>query len=210
MLSSIEFLNQYFSIPTVALAAFAVFWLISNVIGWFLDLKGKVVPEFFNMKKYFARKKQERETLAKMPEMMKDMQSLLNDVNKHYSDDNITKRNKWIDGVNSRLDDNESIINEINRKLDRNNEDIIDLLVDNKRDAIISFAEKVADNSFPATREQFTRIFKIHEEYERIISQRNLTNGEINVAYKIINESYQVRLKNHTFIEDIRWHGLEQ
>ena len=210
MLSSIEFLNQYFSIPTVALAAFAVFWLISNVIGWFLDLKGKVVPEFFNMKKYFARKKQERDTLAKMPEMMKNMQSLLNDVNKHYSNDNITKRNKWIDNVNGRLDDNESIINEINRKLDRNNEDIINLLVDNKRDAIISFAEKVADNSFPATREQFTRIFKIHEEYERIISQRNLTNGEIDVAYKIINESYQVRLKNHTFIEDIRWHGLEQ
>lgn len=210
MLNSIEFASQYFNLPVVVLAIFAAIWLAMNLVGEFLEFKGKIVPEFMKIRKYFARKKMERETLAQMPEMIDSVQKLLNDVNRHYSKDNIAMRNKWIDAVNSRLDGNEAVIKEINRKLDRNSSDIVDLLIDNKRDAIISFAEKVSDDNFPATREQFTRIFKVYEEYERIISERGLTNGEIDVAHKIINESYQVRLKNHTFIEDIRWHGLEQ
>ena len=86
----------------------------------------------------------------------------------------------------------------------------MDLLLDNKRETIITFAEKVADNQFPATREQFTRIFRVYEEYERIISERGLTNGEIDVAHKILEEAYQYRLTHHSFIEDVRWHGFEQ
>lgn len=210
MLSAIENFCQYYDLPVVLLAGFAIVWLFMNIIGELLEFKGKVVPECMKIRKYFARKKKERETLASLPEMMENVTTLLDDVNEHYSSDNITKRNKWIDVVNCRLDNHEIIVKEINDKLDRNSSDILDLIVDNKRDAIISFAEKVSDDDFRATREQFTRIFKIYEEYERIISERGLTNGEIDVAYKIINEAYQVRLKNHTFIEDIRWHGLEQ
>ena len=210
MLSAWELFNEYFTIPGFILTVFAVVWLIMNVVGEALEFKGKVVPEYMKVRKYFARKKQERETLAAIPGMMDNVNTLLNDVNKHYSNDNICKRNNWIDKVNSRLDSNEAVVKEINRKIDKNSRDIVDLLLDNKRETIISFAEKVSNDSFPATREQFTRIFKIYEEYERIIEERGLTNGEIDVAHKIINESYQVRLKNHTFIEDIRWHGLEQ
>lgn len=227
MLGYLEFLSQHCNIPIGFIIVIIVFFTISNIIGELLEFKGKVVPEFIKFRKYFARKKRERETLAAMPDMMENLSSvpemldnvhkLLNDVDQHYSSDNIAMRNKWIDAVNSRLDCNESVIKEINEKIDKNSQDIanlsqdvIDLLLDRKRETIISFAEKVCDDTFPATREQFTRIFKIYEEYERIISERGLTNGEIDVAHKIINESYQVRLKNHTFIEDVRWHGLEQ
>lgn len=209
MLNYLEYINQYFNIPIVLIIAIIVFFAISNLIGEILEFKGKVVPEFIKFRKYFARKKQERETLAKMPEMMNDVQKLLGDVNQHYSEDNIAMRNKWIDAVNTRLDDHESIVNEINRKLDKNSEDITDLRIDNKRDTIIGFAEKVCDDGYPATREQFNRVFKIYNEYERIIDERGMTNGEVDVAHKIINEAYQARLKNHTFIEDVRWHGLE-
>lgn len=210
MLSAIENFCQYYHLPTVMLTVFAAVWLVMNIVGELLEFKGKVVPECMKIRKYFARKKQERETLAAIPGMMENVNTLLNDVNQHYSDDNITKRNKWIDAVNCRLDNHESIVKEINNKLDKNSSDIIDLLLDNKRETIISFAEKVADSSYPATREQFTRILKIYSEYEKIIEERGLTNGEIDVAHKIINEAYQERLKAHTFIEDIRWHGLEQ
>ena len=82
-------------------------------------------------------------------------------------------------------------------------------MADNKREIIIAFAEKVADSSFPVTREQFGRVDRIYQEYERIINERGIKNGEIDVAHKIIEEAYQERLKNHTFIEDVRWHGLE-
>ena len=210
MLSALEFFNEHFTIPGFVLTVFAIIWLLMNIVGEALEFKGKVVPECMKVRKYLARKKQERETLAAIPGMMENVNTLLNDVNQHYSNDNICKRNNWIDKVNSRLDSNEAVVKEINRKIDKNSRDIVDLLLDNKRETIISFAEKVSNDSFPATREQFTRIFKIYEEYERIIEERGLTNGEIDVAHKIINESYQVRLKNHTFIEDIRWHGLEQ
>ena len=148
--------------------------------------------------------------LAKLPETLDNVQSLLNDVNCHYSEDNIAKRNSWIENVNVRLDDHEAIVKEINRKIDKNSEDITDLRLDNKRETIIDFAEKVCDDSFPATREQFTRILKIYSEYQRIIDERGLTNGEIDVAHKIIEEAYQHRLVTHTFVEDVRWHGLEQ
>lgn len=210
MLSAWELFNEYFTLPGFVLTVFAVIWLIINVVGEALEFKGKVVPEFMKVRKYFARKKQERETLAAIPGMMDNVNTLLNDVNQHYSCDNITKRNKWIDAVNCRLDNQESIVKKINEKIDKNSRDIVDLLLDNKRETIITFAEKVADSSYPATREQFTRILKIYSEYEKIIEERGLTNGEIDVAHKIINEAYQERLKAHTFIEDIRWHGLEQ
>lgn len=213
MIAYIEFLGM----PTVIAISIVALLVIANVIGTVLDLKGKVVPEFMNLRKYFARKRNERETMEKIPEMMDNVTELLDDVNQHYNSDNIKKRDSWIGTVNSKLDNYEEVINEINTKIDKNSydvtnlrEDVIDLLLDNKRETIIAFAEKVADNSFPATREQFTRIFRVHEEYERIIKERGLTNGEIDVAYKILEESYQYRLLHHSFIEDVRWHGLEQ
>ena len=31
-----------------------------------------------------------------------------------------------------------------------------------------------------------------------------MTNGEVDIAYRIISESYETHMRNHTFIEDIR------
>ena len=208
---------EILGIPLSVIVVIVAILFITNLIGELLEFRGKVVPEFIKFRKYFSRKKQERETLRRMPEMMDSVTELLDDVNKHYSSDNIKKRDCWITTVNSNLDNYEDVINGINAKIDKNSsdvtslrEDVIDLLLDNKRETIIAFAEKVCNDDFPATREQFTRILKIYNEYERIISERGLTNGEIDVAHKIIQESYQHRLLNHTFIEDVRWHGLEQ
>lgn len=201
---------EILGIPLSTIVVVVAVLFTINIIGELLEFKGKAVPEFIKFRKYFARKKTERETLGRMPEMMDEVKTLLDDVNQHYSSDNIKMRDSWINTVNTKLDENETVIKEINMKLDKNSEDIVDLLVDNKRETIIAFAEKVADDNFPATREQFTRIDRIYQEYERIIEQRNLKNGEIEIAHKIIEEAYQVRLKNHTFIEDVRWHGLEQ
>lgn len=36
-----------------------------------------------------------------------------------------------------------------------------------------------------------------------------MTNGEIDIAYHIINESYEQRLKLHSFIEDVRGYTNE-
>lgn len=217
MLSYIEYLN----IPAkVAICLVAVFFAV-QIIGELLELKGKVVPEFVKVRKYFARKKKEREALEQMTELLEEhrqmsktiieVNRLLNDIDKHYSKDNISMRDNWMKEVNEHIANSETrrceqdaLMRELNEKLDKNNEDTLALLIDNKRNTIINFASYVIDENCAVTREQFKRVLKLYEEYENIIEKNGLTNGEIDIAYRIITESYEKHMRNHSFIEDIR------
>ena len=69
---------------------------------------------------------------------------------------------------------------------------------------IISFANRVIDEKIPVTREEYNRIFKLYNEYEDIIKQNGRTNGEVEIAHRIIAESYENHMRNHTFVENIR------
>lgn len=200
MISFVEYLN----IPAaIALGIIIVFFII-QVIGEILEFKGKVVPEFLKIRKYFARKKQEREMLSKIPEMMESTQRVLDEFNAHYSADNITKRDEWMHWVDHQAEVYDESIARIEKSLERNNEITLGLLIDSKRNAIIDFAAKVVDDNYPATHEQFRRIFKLYDEYEGIIEENKMTNGEVDVAHRIIKESYEERMRNHTFVEDVR------
>ena len=176
----------------------------SQLIGELLDAKGKVVPECMKIRKYFKRKKEERKIIAQMPDMLARVEKLLSDVNEHYSEDNITKRNSWMDWVNSRAKVYDAGLVDLEEKIDKNNAITLSLLIDSKRNMIIDFASKVIDEKYPVTKEQFNRIFKIYEEYEEIIEENELTNGEVDIAIRIIRESYEKHMRNHTFVEDIR------
>lgn len=201
MLSYIEYLN----LPT----KFAVFivgaFLILQIIGELLECYGKVVPEYVKVRKYFARKKVERETLKQIPETLREVQDFLDKVEQHYSVDNITMRDGWMANVNHKLEENDKWMKEFANKLDKNNKDTLSLLINSMRSEIINFASCVVDDSCSVTREQFNRIFKLHKEYEEIIKENELTNGEVDVAYRIIVEAYEVHMRKHSFIEDIRW-----
>lgn len=200
MLASLEYLN----IPTkVAIILVAVFLGI-QIIGEILEFKGKVVPEIVKVRKYFKRKKNERETLRVLPETLKKVQESLDNVNKHYNDDNIAMRDAWIQNVNDKLAEHDNWRKDFDEKLDKNTDVTLSILIDNKRTAIIDFAAKVIDENTPVTHEQFKRAFKLHEEYEAIIKEHNMTNGEVDIAYRIIMESYENHLRNRTFIEDVR------
>lgn len=113
-------------------------------------------------------------------------------------------RDEWMEGVNQKLEQNDLWIKELDKKFDKNNQDTLFLLIDSKRNTIINFASCVIDENNPVTREQFNRIFKLYEEYEGIIKSNGLTNGEVDVAYRIIREAYETHMRNHSFIEDIR------
>lgn len=169
-----------------------------------MSFKGKAVPEIINIRKYFARKKVEREIIMALPDTIKEMKIIVDNINQHYQSDNIAMRDKWIDSVNNRLDLDDKLIRSLNEKIDENNKDTLSLLVDSKRNAIIDFASRVSNSDVPVTKEYFNRIFKLYQEYEDIIEKNGLTNGEVDIAYRIIVESYEEHLSNHTFIEDIR------
>ena len=200
MLNYIEYLN----VPSqIAIALIAVLFVL-QLIGEFLNFKGKAVPEIMSIRKYFSRKKSERKVIRELPNTIQDLKNIVNNIDKHYSTDNISMRNKWIDSVNSKLTTEDKLVRELDKKLDEANKDIVSILVDNKRDTIIDFASRVSNSSVLVTKEQFNRVFKLYKEYEDLISKNGLTNGEVDIAYRIIVESYEEHLSNHTFIEDTR------
>ena len=53
MLNYVEYLNMPAKVGIILAAVF----LVMNIIGESLEFKGKVVPEFVKIRKYFARKK---------------------------------------------------------------------------------------------------------------------------------------------------------
>lgn len=200
MLNYIEYLN----VPSqIAIALIAVLFVL-QLIGEFLNFKGKAVPEIMSIRKYFARKKLERKVIRELPDTMQELKNIVNNIDKHYNADNIYMRDKWIDSVNKKLNMEDKLVRDLDKKLDEANKDIVSILVDNKRDTIIDFASRVSNSSVLVTKEQFNRIFKLYKEYEDLISKNGLTNGEVDIAYRIIVESYEEHLSNHTFIEDTR------
>lgn len=54
------------------------------------------------------------------------------------------------------------------------------------------------------TREQFKRVFRLYAEYEEIIKDNDLQNGEVDIAIRIIREAYENHLRNGSFVEDVR------
>lgn len=204
MLNLIEYLN----LPTMVAIGLVGLILMMNVVGEILEFKGKIVPEFVKFRKYFDRKKQERETVLKAAK-------LLEEVNLHYSSDNITMRNEWIKWVNDRADIYDKSLDEIKQEfaivvqaLKDNTKMTEEIFVQSSRDRIIDFATKAGSEDSIVSREEFNRIFKVHEKYEKFLDEHGLTNGEIDIAYRIIRESYETHMKNHSFIEDMRGYSV--
>lgn len=197
MLSYIEKLNEQIGLPAMVVTGLVMLFFAMQVIGELLEFKGKVVPEFVKVRKYFARKRQERENAKEMSETMKSVKALLDDIGKHYSEDNIRMRDEWIKEVNRDLAESKEHWRELNAT-------ILSMLIESRRNTIISFASRVIDPACIVTREEFNRVFKIYEEYELMIEKNGLTNGEVNIAIRIIREAYEERLRSHSFVEDIR------
>ena len=199
---------EYLQVPAIVVAVIVGIFVVMQIIGELLEFKGKIVPEIMKVRKYFKRKKEEK---CEATKTLKEVKSLLGDVNSHYSKDNITKRNDWMNWVNDRAEVYDSSIVEITSKLADVAQALIDntkmteeMFVQSSRDRIIDFATKVGDENTVVSKEEFNRIFKVHDRYEGFLTERGLTNGEVDIAYRIINDAYAYRLTHHSFLENIR------
>lgn len=197
---------EYLSVPEKVCLVIVALLLIMNLIGEILEFKGKVVPEWVKLRKIFTRRKREKEEAAKT---LKEVKKLLNDVNTHYSDDNITKRNGWMQWVNDRAKVYDDSIVDITKSLadvtsalNANTKLTEEMFVQSSRDRIIDFSHRAADYTIPVSREEFNRIFKVYNKYEKFLEDHDMTNGEIDIVYGIIKKSYEHRLEKHGFIED--------
>lgn len=199
---------EYLGIPLKIAVVLVVIFFAMQAIGEFLEFKGKVVPEFFKIRKWLTRKKREK---AEATQILKDVQVLLNDVNGHYSADNIAKRDGWMKWVNDRAEVyDESIkqlreaLTEVMQALKDNTKLTEEMFIQSSRDRIIDFATKTSNESVMVSREEFNRIFKVYAKYEKYLEDHDMTNGEVDINYQIIKESYEQRLRDHAFTEDIR------
>lgn len=204
MVSFIEYLKLPATVGGIIVGVF----LVIQIIGGILDFKGKAVPAIMNIRKYFKNKKLKKQEAE---ETLKAVQVLLTDVNSHYSADNIAKRDSWMQWVNDRAVTYDAFIKEMSEKfaavteaLKENTKTTEELFVQSSRDRIIDFATKVENKNTMVSREEFNRIFKVYDRYEQFLKERELKNGEVDINYQIIKESYEEHLRNHTFIEDVR------
>ena len=204
MIGYLEYLNAPTVVGIIIIGCFGVM----QIVGELLEFKGKVVPEFLKIRKFFSRRRREREETART---LMEVKQLLSDVNAHYSEDNITKRNSWMQWVNDRAEVYDKSIIEISKNLLEATQALKDntklteeMFVQSSRDRIIDFATKVADEKVPVSREEFNRIFKVYDRYEAFLEERHMTNGEVDIAYRIIKDSYETHMRHHSFIEDVR------
>lgn len=84
-----------------------------------------------------------------------------------------------------------------------------EMFVQSSRDRIIDFATKAGNENAVVSREEFNRIFKVYAKYEKFLEEHDMTNGEIDIAYQIIKESYEQHMRSHTFIEDKRGYSSD-
>lgn len=199
---------EYLGLPvTVGIVIIGIV-LVMQFAGEILEFKGKVVPEFMKVRKIFSRRNKERKETA---QTLREVQKLLGEVNAHYSEDNISKRNAWMEWVNERAKVYDESIVEISKNLSDVTQALKDntklteeMFIQSSRDRIIDFATKVANESAPVSREEFNRIFKVYDKYEKYLEDHKMTNGEIDIAYRIIKDSYEKHMRSHSFIEDVR------
>jgi sugar-specific transcriptional regulator TrmB len=200
IIKGIEFLG----IPTTIAIALVGLFLILQIIGELCELKGKIVPEFLKIRKYFKRKKQEKEDEKKLLERLAEK---LESFEGHYSPEKIAQRNEWMEWVNGRAEVYDASVKELTKfkdTLEVTKELTLDLYINVNRNRIIDFANQVVNEDMPVSREAFNRIFKVYNEYEEILEKYGKTSGEVEVSIRIIRESYEAHMRNHTFIEDSR------
>ena len=197
----------------------------------------KAVPPIMKLlkiaKEKKAAKKQRKQDLDNAIATLPEVKNLLTDVRKHYNEDNISKRDKWMLEVNTTMHwarDRAEIydksvcelkeLTEVVKKqseniekqqaaLELNNKMTSDMYKQNARGAILDFSHKLvnarkADKPVIFSREEFRKIHKTYDAYEEFLHNYGGTNGEVEDAMKVIRKAERYELPNIEFLEDLR------
>jgi hypothetical protein len=208
VLDYLKFLNDYINVPAKLIAGVVILLLCLQLVGELLEFCGKVAPGFMKLRKQ-AKEKLEKE--RKRDELLAAATDALNKANEKldtftalYDNDNLQKRNIWMHEVDNGISANKNDIHALAEKLEKIYDIQMKDHVEALRSIILNFANRVSDKNSVLTHEEFRRAFTAHEDYEAFIKEHGLTNGQVDVAYRVISEDYADRLRNHEFLEDIR------
>lgn len=142
---------------------------IVTIIGKFSEIIGKPV-------KWVKNKQEDHELLMKTVQDLK----ILHD--KHEEDTRESIRHDKM----------------IEDKLETLTDLFVNWEISSMRWEINNFATKISENK-PCNKDCFQHCFKTYQEYENILKEHNLTNGEVEISMKIIRDAYQEKMKNGEF-----------
>lgn len=135
-----------------------------------------------------------------MSEVLEKNNALYSDIISHYNKDNIAKRDVWMHDV----DESRNRVLLLEKILVKVSRDVLQIRIEAMRNEIISFASKISNEDFLVTHEECHRIFRLYDDYEKILAENDMENGEIDINYQIIKEAYEQRMRKGAFLEDIR------
>lgn len=152
-----------------------VFVILAGIIAIY-----KIISEFcVIIKKPFGAAKQQKEDHDLLMKTVEDLKEL---HDKHEED---TK---------------ESIKHD--KSIETKLEDLTDMFVkkniSDMRWEINNFATKISENK-PCNKDCFQHCFKTYEDYENILEERNMTNGEVEISMQIVKDAYQKKMQNGEF-----------
>ena len=194
---------EFLGIPAWIAIAIVGVLLVIEIIGCILDFKGKVVPEIINIRGYFRRKKKEKAEIAKTLEeaskTLNEVKKRLDEVNSHYDQDNITKRNDWMIGVNCNIENNDKLIHGLDEKIDKlleanaslqkKLEKVEDNVLDNEADRLRSELFDCGNRCRRNIRlhpEEMEHIRVVFKKYSTVLKQ----NGQGEKEFNFITDYY--------------------
>lgn len=194
IIKAIEFLG----IPaTIAIVLVGLF-LILQIIGELCELKGKIVPEFLKIRKYFKRKRQEKEDTK---QMIQDCKQALLEFNSHYSPANIAKRNNWMHEVDDSVRSNDELIQKLDGKMDKlleTNEALTTQLEQVKSNVLENEADRLRSELFDCGNrcrrhirlhpEEMDHIRDVYRKYSEVLHQNGTGEREFNFITEYYNK----------------------
>lgn len=185
-------LIEYLGIPGAIAIVIVAVYLIMQLIGEFVELSGKVVPEFFKIRKYFKRKKEEKEEIKNT---IKECKQIITEFNTHYGDDNISKRDKWMHGVDKSVQEIQKLDSKMDKLLNAN-EDLKEQLDQVKSNVLENEADRLRSELFDCGNrcrrkirlhpEEMEHIRVVFNKYSNVLHQ----NGTGEAEFRFITNYY--------------------
>lgn len=92
----------------------------------------------------------------------------------------------------TKVDEQGKQIKDLDEKIDMNE-------IDHIRWEILNFANSCRNHQLH-TKDEFEHIINLHEKYNKILSDRHLTNGLVTIEYEYIEEIYRHCLEKNSFL----------
>jgi chromosome segregation ATPase len=155
-----------------------------------------VVPEIINIRGYVRRKKEEKK---KQADLLEKLEKKLASFDEHYSKDNITKRNNWMNSVDNSVKNNDKLIETLDGKMDKlleTNENLKAKLDKVESNVLTNEADRLRSELFDCGNrcrrkirlhpEEMDHIREVYNKYSKVLGQ----NGTGEKEFEFITDYY--------------------